>query len=130
MRVRVKRVYDSVDDEDGVRVLIDRLWPRGLSKEATRIDLWLKDIAPSHELRRWFGHDRAKWDEFRRRYAAELRLVPHAVRQLTALTRRGRVTLVFAANERTCNNATALQAFLARPVSVGGRARARKRAGA
>ena len=113
MSVRVKRVYDAAADADGTRVLIDRLWPRGLSKEAARIDLWLKDIAPSHELGRWFGHDPYKWDEFQRRYAAELRLAPDAVAQLTALVSRGPVTLVFASQERAYNNANALQAFLA-----------------
>lgn len=113
MSLRVKRVYDPAADADGVRVLIDRLWPRGLSKEAARIDVWLKDIAPSHELRRWFAHDPSKWDEFQRRYAAELVLAPAAVAQLTALVRRGRVTLVFGSQELAYNNAKALQAFLA-----------------
>ncbi len=117
MSLRVKRVYDPAAADDGTRVLIDRLWPRGLSKEAARVDLWLKDVAPSHELRRWFDHDPAKWDEFQRRYAAELRLAPDAVARLTSLVRRGQVTLVFASKERAYNNANALLAFLAGPAT-------------
>ena len=133
MPLRIKRVYDAASDADGVRVLVDRLWPRGLSKEAARVDLWPKDIVPSHALRRWFGHDPAKWDEFQRRYAAELRLLPDAVAQLTARVRRGRITLVFASQERTYNNATALVAFLAGSkavVDTGDRRRARRQPGA
>ena len=121
MSVRTKRVYEPAGEGDGVRVLVDRLWPRGLSKEAARIDLWLKDVAPSHQLRRWFGHDASKWDEFRRRYAAELRLAPDPVTQLTSLARRGRVVLLFSSRELVCNNARALEEHLA------ARLRARKR---
>ena len=133
MPVRVKRVYDPAVAADGVRVLIDRLWPRGLSKEAARVDLWLKEVAPSHELRRWFDHECGKWDEFQRRYRVELQRVPDAVAALTALVRRKRVTLVFASQERTYNNATALAAFLAdsnNPVDSGDRRGTRKKAGA
>ena len=72
MSIRLKRVYDESSSEDGQRVLVDRLWPRGLKKEAARVDLWVKDLAPSDELRKWFGHDPGKWDEFRKRYYAEL----------------------------------------------------------
>jgi uncharacterized protein YeaO (DUF488 family) len=111
--VRVKRVYDAAAEADGVRVLVDRLWPRGLSKETARVDVWLKDIAPSHALRRWFGHDAHKWDEFRRRYAAELRLVPDVVTELTTLARRRRVTLLFSSRELVYNNARALHESLA-----------------
>jgi len=111
--VRVKRVYDTAADTDGVRVLVDRLWPRGVSKEAARVDLWLKDIGPSHALRRWFGHDAAKWNEFRRRYSAELRLAPDVVTELTTLARRRRVTLLFSSRELVYNNARALQENLA-----------------
>lgn len=127
MSVRVKRVYDAAADADGTRVLIDRLWPRGVSKEAARIDLWLKDVAPSHELRRWFAHDPAKWEEFQRRYASELRRAPDAVAQLTALARRGQVTLLFASQELAHNNAIALQAYLAGSLALTG---SRKGAGA
>lgn len=97
-----------------MRVLVDRLWPRGLSKAAARVDVWLKDLAPSHDLRRWFDHQAEKWPEFQRRYAAELGLVADAVSQLTALTTRGRVTLLFSSRELAHNNATALAAYLAR----------------
>ena len=109
MNVRIKRVYEPAVKDDGLRVLVDRLWPRGLSKEAARIDLWLKDVAPSHTLRRWFDHDTGKWDEFRRRYAAELRLTPDAFSQLATLARRRRVTLLFSSRELVHNNARALQ---------------------
>ena len=115
MSLRVRRVYEPVSDDDGVRVLVDRLWPRGLSKEGARVDLWLKDIAPSHELRRWFGHDPAKWKEFRRRYAAELALVPDTVGQVRTLASRGPVTLLFASQELEFNNAQALLAVLSTP---------------
>lgn len=113
MNVHIKRVYEPAGDEDGVRVLVDRLWPRGLSKAAARVDVWLKDIAPSNQLRRWFGHEAAKWPEFQRRYAAELGLAADVVSQLTALLARGRVTLLFGARELTHNNAVALAAYLA-----------------
>ena len=112
MSLRVRRVYEPVSDDDGVRVLVDRLWPRGLSKERARVDLWLKDIAPSHELRRWFGHDPGKWKEFQRRYAAELAFVPDTVAQVRTLASRGPVTLLFASQELVFNNAQALHAVL------------------
>jgi uncharacterized protein YeaO (DUF488 family) len=110
--VRVKRVYEAPSRTDGVRVLVDRLWPRGLSKEAAQVDLWLKEIAPSHELRHWFGHDPAKWADFDRRYRAELQRAPDAVAELSALVRRGAVTLLFGSQELTYNNANALHALL------------------
>lgn len=112
-RIKVKRVYDPPAPEDGLRILVDRLWPRGLSKEAARIDCWLKDAAPSAELRRWFGHDPARWDEFRRRYAAELRANPEALESLRAMLRgRGAATLLFAARDAERNNAVALKEML------------------
>jgi uncharacterized protein YeaO (DUF488 family) len=113
--VQVKRVYEPAADEDGVRILIDRLWPRGMSKEAARIDIWLKEIAPSHALRRWFDHDAGKWKEFQRRYAAELALEPDTVARVRALASRGRVTLLFASQELVFNNAKALCAVLSTP---------------
>jgi uncharacterized protein YeaO (DUF488 family) len=113
--LRTKRVYEPAVSADGVRVLVDRLWPRGLSKVTARVDVWLKDVAPSHGLRRWFDHDAEKWDEFQRRFAAELALVPDAVAKLRALARRGPVTVLFASRELTFNNANALQALLSRP---------------
>jgi uncharacterized protein YeaO (DUF488 family) len=113
LNVHITRVYEPAGDEDGVRVLVDRLWPRGLSKTAAHVDVWLKDIAPSHDLRRWFDHDAEKWLEFQRRYAAELGLATDAVAQLTALVARGRVTLLFGSRELVHNNAAALLAYLA-----------------
>src|SRR5690606_4840134 len=112
-RLRVKRVYDPPAPDDGLRVLVDRLWPRGLKKEDARIDLWLKEVAPSAELRRWFGHDPSRWDEFRRRYAAELRANPAVLEELRASLRgRGVATLLFAARDAERNNAVALKALL------------------
>ncbi|HVO14872.1 MAG TPA: DUF488 family protein [Alphaproteobacteria bacterium] len=112
--IRVKRVYDPPARADGTRILIDRVWPRGLSKKAVDADEWLKDVAPSTALRRWFGHDPAKWTEFRRRYAAELAEQDAAVAHLRALARRGTVTLVFAARDAEHSNAAALKAYLER----------------
>src|SRR5687768_6337100 len=97
--IRVKRVYESPDPEDGARILVERLWPRGLSKERAAVDLWLKEIAPSPELRKWFGHDPARWQEFQRRYEAELREKEDAVRVLKAKRKEGTVTLVYAARD-------------------------------
>ncbi len=110
--LRIKRIYDAPDDEDGLRVLIDRLWPRGLSKDAAHVDLWLKDVAPSTELRKWFAHDPDKWAEFRQRYVAELRDQSEALSQLRAQMRKGRVTLLFGAKDEAHNNAVVLKALL------------------
>ncbi len=111
-RVQLKRAYDSPSPRDGTRILVDRLWPRGISKAKARIDLWLKDVAPSTALRQWFGHDPARWSEFRRRYRAELRRQPDALAQLRALARRGRVTLVFGARDERRNQAVVLKDVL------------------
>lgn len=113
VNVRIKRVYEAAGDKDGVRILVDRLWPRGLSKTAARVDVWLKDIAPSDELRRWFDHEAEKWPEFQRRYADELGLAADAVSRLTALMARGPVTLLFGSRDLVHNNAVALAAYLA-----------------
>ena len=118
VQVRVKRVYEPADAADGVRVLVDRLWPRGLSKEKAQTDYWFRDVAPSHELRRWFGHDAARWDEFRQRYAAELAVVPESVASLVALTRGQPVTLLFSSRELVRNNAHALREILGYPQRV------------
>ena len=115
MSLRVRRAYDPPAPDDGCRVLVDRLWPRGLKREAAGIDHWLRELAPSHELRTWFAHDPARWDEFRRRYAEELRS-PAAAAALAEL--RGLiaahpvVTLLYAARDTTCNNAEALRLWL------------------
>lgn len=110
--LRVKRAYEQPATSDGVRVLVDRLWPRGLSRAHAAIDLWLKDIAPSAELRRWFAHDSRKWPEFRRRYAEELDNNPAPVAALRGAIRRGAVTLLFAAKDKARNNAVALLEYL------------------
>ncbi len=112
MELRVKRVYASPSPEDGARILVDRLWPRGLSREKARVDLWLKELAPSTELRKWFNHDPAKWDEFRQRYRQELRQQPAALAQLVELAGTRPVTLLFGAKEERFNDAVALKAFI------------------
>lgn len=113
MRIRTKRVYEPPAKADGRRVLIDRLWPRGLSKEAAKVDFWAKAIAPSHELRRWYGHDPKKWDAFRRRYFAELDANPEGMAALRAALGRGTNTLLFGSKEAERNNAAALAEYLA-----------------
>ena len=114
MPISIKRAYDPASDADGVRVLVDRLWPRGVSKASARIHQWLKDLAPSNGLRKWFGHDPARWDEFRKRYFKELSGQAEALAELRKLARRGRVTLVYAAKDEEHNDAVALREFLGR----------------
>jgi len=107
--IRLKRAYDPAGPEDGTRILVDRLWPRGLSRDQAKVDQWLKDVAPSAELRRWFGHDPAKWAEFRKRYEAELARNP-SLEELRDLIRRERhVTLLFGARDVEHNNAVVLR---------------------
>ena len=110
--VRVKRVYDPPDARDGARVLVDRLWPRGARKDEAKLTLWLKDIAPSDELRRWFGHDPARFDEFSRRYRAELAANQDAVSRIEDLVKAGPVTLLYAAHDEEHNNARVLADYL------------------
>ncbi len=110
--VQIKRVYDAPADADGFRILVDRLWPRGVSKERAKLDLWLKEIAPSDELRRWFAHDPAKWPEFKRRYLAELQNNQCAVEQLRELVGKQNVTLLFAARDEEHNEAVVLRDLL------------------
>ncbi len=112
--IHLKRVYEPPAEADGRRILVERLWPRGLTKERAAVDVWLKDVAPSAELRTWFGHDPAKWAEFQRRYLAELRDNPEPVRELRRLVREGPVTLVYAARDEQRNGAVVLKAFLQR----------------
>ena len=112
--VRLKRVYEPPSSEDGVRVLVDRLWPRGLSKPRAAVDLWLKDLAPSVRLRRWFNHDPTRWTEFKQRYAEELDAKKIGVAALVGAARRGRVTLLFGARDPEHNNAVALHSYLTR----------------
>jgi len=110
--IQVKRVYEQPSTDDGARFLVERLWPRGVKKEHLRIDDWFKEVAPSSELRQWFQHDPAKWNEFRRRYFRELGNNPDAWQPLVARARRGRVTLVYSAHDTEHNNAVALKEFL------------------
>lgn len=112
--MRVKRVYEAAGDGDGRRVLVERLWPRGVSKEKARVDVWLKAIAPSAELRKWFGHDPEKWPEFRRRYETELKANGEVVAELRRLAREGPVTLVYAAHDEAHNSSVVLKEFLGR----------------
>lgn len=111
-RIRLKRVYEPPDPEDGQRFLVDRIWPRGLRKESLHLDKWLPEVAPSRQLRKWFGHDPAKWDEFVRRYHEELNKRPEAWRPLLEAAQRGKITLLFAARDEEHNNAVALKSFL------------------
>ena len=113
-RLRTKRIYSGHARADGRRILIDRLWPRGLSKEDAHVDFWAKSVAPSHELRRWYGHESAKWDEFRKRYFAELDANPEAVAELREKLGRGTTTLLFGSKEEHRNNASALREYLER----------------
>lgn len=115
--VAVKRAYEAPAAADGTRVLVDRLWPRGLRKDRARIDLWMKELAPSDALRRWFGHDPARWTGFQRRYHAELGRQSAATSRLREIVGRGPVTLVFAASDTAHNNARALAAWLETPTS-------------
>ena len=110
--IQTRRVYEPQAPEDGARLLVDRLWPRGVKKEKLRLAGWLKEIAPSAPLRRWFDHDPAKWPEFQRRYSAELEKHPNAWRPILQAARQGNVTLLFAAKDAEHNNAIALKAFL------------------
>ena len=107
-RLSIKRVYEPVGDSDGRRILVDRIWPRGLTKEKASVDLWLKDVAPSTELRKWYGHDAEKWAEFRERYMHELRLAPDALDRLRREIAGGPSTLVFAAHDAARSNAAVL----------------------
>ena len=109
--IRVKRVYELADaKEDGFRILVDRLWPRGLSKERARVDLWLKEIAPSEQLRKWFSHDPRRWTEFQRRYRKELAGKKELLSRVQQLEReKGTVTLIFSSQEERYNNAIALE---------------------
>ena len=110
--VRLKRAYESRAPSDGTRILIDRLWPRGVSKAAAALDQWTRELAPSTELRKWFGHDPARWQEFRRRYAAELREHGAALRALRDQARQGPVTLVYSAHDEAHNDALVLREVL------------------
>ncbi len=110
--IEVKRVYDTEAKSQGRRFLVERLWPRGIKKENLHMDAWLKEVAPSQALRQWFAHDPAKWEEFQRRYKAELDSHPEAWRPLLDAARQGEVTLLYSARDTEHNNAIALKAYL------------------
>ena len=114
MKVAIKRVYDEPDKADGKRILVDRLWPRGLSKESAKVDLWLKEIAPSNDLRKWFAHDPAKWPEFQKRYEEELKSQPEGIAVLKHQAAHAPVTLLYGAKDAEHNQAVVLQNLLRR----------------
>lgn len=115
MQIVVKRIYEGVDAADGLRVLVDRLWPRGITKDQAALDLWVRDLAPSNELRRWYNHDPAKWEEFRQRYFAELDTRPSEVAKLAAQVAVAvKTTLLYSSREEKINNAVALREYLLR----------------
>ena len=112
MKVNIKRAYEGPSDDDGYRILVDRLWPRGISKEKAKIDFWPKDLAPSTELRRWYGHDPEKWSEFKFRYFAELEGNTELVNKLLQYVGKGTVTFVYSSKEQRLNNAVALKEYV------------------
>jgi uncharacterized protein YeaO (DUF488 family) len=112
LHIQTRRIYESESASDGRRILIDRLWPRGVAKEKARIDFWAKSVAPSTELRKWYKHDPKKWDEFRRRYFAELDANPEGLAELRSELGSGVVTLVFSSKEEELNNSSAMREYL------------------
>ncbi len=111
MIIRIKRAYENPTKDDGKRILVDRLWPRGISKEKAKIDIWPKELAPSSELRRWYGHDPEKWPEFKSRYFAELDAHPDSVKEFLVLL-KGTVAFVYSSKEQKLNNAVALKEYI------------------
>lgn len=112
MNIKIKRVYERPEKNDGLRILVDRLWPRGLTKEKASVDLWLKEIAPSTELRKWFGHDPDKWKRFRGRYETELRHNDDLIKLLRRKAKESMITLIYAARDEEHNEAVVLKQFL------------------
>jgi uncharacterized protein YeaO (DUF488 family) len=112
MDIQTKRVYEPTNPHDGLRILVDRVWPRGMTKEQVQADLWLKDVAPSTALRKWFGHDRLKWETFKSRYFLELDSKTEAVESLIDEAAKGRLTLLFSARDVSRNQAVALREYL------------------
>jgi uncharacterized protein YeaO (DUF488 family) len=110
--IKIKRIYDAPSDDDGSRILVDRLWPRGLSKEKARVDLWLKEIAPSNELRKWYAHDPKKWAEFRKKYFNDLDTKRELVNQIVQKMKEGDVSLLYSSKEEKINNAVALKEYI------------------
>lgn len=116
--IQTKRVYQPAGPRDGTRYLVERLWPRGMKKEALKMEGWLKEVAPSDELRRWFNHDPAKWTEFQRRYSIELNQQRAAWEPIVQAAQRGTVTLLYSAHDEEYNNAVALKRYLERHLSI------------
>lgn len=123
MELHIKRAYEPAGSEDGERYLVDRLWPRGMKKETLVLTNWLKDVAPSNALRRWFGHDPARWMEFRRRYGDELKSQRKALQPLREAVKRGPVTLVYSAHDEAQNQAVVLREYLLKSKSLSRKAR-------
>jgi uncharacterized protein YeaO (DUF488 family) len=110
MMIKIKRAYQPPEEEDGFRILVDRLWPRGVSKDKVKLDLWLKEVAPSNELRKWFGHDPEKWSEFQKRYSAELKDKRIFLSKIKDLEKeKGTVTLIYSAKDEEHNDAVVLR---------------------
>ena len=122
--LKIKRVYDPPSPNDGKRILIDRLWPRGLKKEDAKVDDWIKEVAPSTELRTWYGHDPKKWSEFERRFFSELQRRQDLVEGIVSASRKGTVTLLFGSREERFNNAVALKEFVEARMSASERKKA------
>jgi uncharacterized protein YeaO (DUF488 family) len=110
--IKIKRVYDAPSQEDGTRILVDRLWPRGLSKERAQVDLWLREIAPTHELRKWYSHDPAKWQEFKARYAKEMKDKEDLIGEILRKAKGGTITFLYGSTEQRLNNAVALKEYV------------------
>ena len=110
--IKTRRIYDKPETDDGLRILVDRIWPRGLKKNGVKIDLWQKDIAPSSSTRKWFKHDQRKWNEFKRRYYNELKDKQEIVKLLLEKSKEGTITLLYSSKEEKYNNAIALKEFL------------------
>ncbi|NWF54667.1 MAG: DUF488 family protein [Syntrophaceae bacterium] len=112
--IKIKRIYESPGEKDGFRILVDRLWPRGLSKDTAKVHLWLRDISPSNELRKWYGHDPEKWTEFKKKYFQEIKERKEEFDLLLEKAGRGNVTLLFSSQEKKLNNAAALKEIVER----------------
>ena len=112
--IKIKRIYDTPTPDYGIRILVDRLWPRGLSKEKAKVDLWFKEIAPSNELRKWYAHDPKKWTEFRKTYFSDLNMKRELVNQIVQKMKEGDVTLLYSSKEEKLNNAAALKEYITR----------------
>lgn len=117
MTVKIKRVYDESESSDGKRILVERLWPRGIKKEELKMDLWLKNVAPSTELRKWFSHDVEKWNEFQTKYRQELKLNSTEYQPILDASKKGNVTLLFSSKDTQHNNAVVLQSFIKEQIS-------------